>query len=295
MRTAPRDFYRGHVAAVARALIGCTLLVDGIGGAIVETEAYAADDPASHSFRGRTPRNAAMFGPPGHAYVYLSYGLHWCLNIVAGEAPGAAVLIRALAPVHGIEAMRARRGSMPDRLLCAGPGRVGQALGITRAHDGLALDAPPFALLLPGAPPPLAEGARIGISRAADQPWRFGWAGSPHLSRPFPAGGREQPAGPGVLPPSSQPRREAMSTDDRRMHGGNTPGLVPGRGHERHEEPVRLGRAEPGATPEAPDGDTETLPGTRAVSQTAGQPEDSALSGHVATRSGTAINDDEKA
>jgi DNA-3-methyladenine glycosylase len=173
--------------AVARRLIGVTLLVDGVGGIIVETEAYDRDDPASHCFAGPTARNAAMFGPPGHAYVYRSYGIHWCLNLVCrAEGHGAGVLIRAIEPVAGLDTMRARRGLDDVRLLSAGPGRVGQALGITRAHNGLAIDAPPFELL--PAPPKVrvVSGPRIGISKAVDQPWRFGLAGSPFLSRPFP-------------------------------------------------------------------------------------------------------------
>ncbi|MDO9115314.1 MAG: DNA-3-methyladenine glycosylase [Polaromonas sp.] len=172
--------------SVARRLIGATLLVDGVGGIIVETEAYDRDDPASHSFAGPTPRNAAMFGPPGHAYVYRSYGIHWCLNIVCREAGhGAGVLVRAIEPVAGLDTMRARRGLDDVRLLCAGPGRVGQALGITREHNGLPVTAPPFEWL--PAPPKVkvVSGPRIGISKAVDQPWRFGLAGSPFLSRPF--------------------------------------------------------------------------------------------------------------
>lgn len=171
---------------VARALIGATLLVDGVGGLIVETEAYDAEDPASHTYGGPTPRNASMFGPPGHAYVYRSYGIHWCLNFVCREAGhGAGVLIRALEPTHGLQAMRERRGPVPDRLLCAGPGRVGQALGITRAHDGLALDRPPFLLLPAAAPAAVVVGVRIGISKAQDMPWRFGLQGSHFVSRRF--------------------------------------------------------------------------------------------------------------
>ena len=176
------------VAVAAQALIGAVLMVDGAGGIIVETEAYDRHDPASHSHRGPTPRNAAMFGPPGHAYVYRSYGMHWCLNLVCGPEPGAAVLIRAVQPQHGLDAMRARRGTMPDRLLCAGPGRLCAALGVTAALDGLALDAPPFQLLAPAGPVAVVAGPRIGISRAQDVPWRFGLQGSRHLSRPFPPG-----------------------------------------------------------------------------------------------------------
>lgn len=177
--------------ALALRLIGVTLLVNGVGGRIVETEAYDGADPASHSFRGRTPRNAAMFGPPGRAYVYRSYGVHWCLNLVCGQdGEGEAVLIRALQPTHGLAAMRARRGLEDERLLCAGPGRLAQALAIDRSFDHLPLDAPPFALLAPqeGSPAPaLVVGPRIGISKAAEVPWRFGEAGSRFLSRPFAA------------------------------------------------------------------------------------------------------------
>lgn len=181
----PIDFLPSPVA-VARQLIGWTLLVDGVGGVIVETEAYDADDPASHSFSGRTARNAAMFGPPGHAYVYLSYGLHWCLNFVCREAGhGAAVLVRALQPTHGLDVMRARRGLEPLRLLAAGPGRVGQALGIDRSFDGLPLDAPPFELLPPPGAVGVVVGPRIGVSKAAEMPWRFGLAGSAFLSKPM--------------------------------------------------------------------------------------------------------------
>lgn len=172
---------------VARRLIGATLLVDGVGGVIVETEAYDRSDAASHTYRGPTPRNAAMFGPPGHAYVYRSYGLHWCLNVVCREAGhGAGVLIRAIEPTRGLAAMRARRGLEDARLLCAGPGRVGQALAITREqHNGRPLDAPPFTLTPAREPVRVLSGPRIGISKAVELPWRFVLAGSPYLSKPL--------------------------------------------------------------------------------------------------------------
>ena len=171
---------------LAQALIGATLLVDGIGGRIVETEAYEREDPASHSHRGPTRRNAAMFGRPGDVYVYRSYGLHWCLNIVCrATGHGAAVLIRALEPLAGLEVMQRRRGFDDPRLLCAGPGRVGQALGISSAHNGLRIDAPPFELRPASGMLPISCGRRIGISKALEHPWRFGLADSPFLSRPF--------------------------------------------------------------------------------------------------------------
>ncbi len=174
------------VAEAAQALIGAVLLVGGAGGLIVETEAYDRHDPASHSHRGPTPRNAAMFGPPGHAYVYRSYGMHWCLNLVCGNEPGAAVLIRALQPLSGLPAMRARRGGMAERLLCAGPGRLCQALGVTAALDGQPLHQPPFRLLDRAEACAVVAGPRIGITQARDAPWRFGLRGSRYLSRPFP-------------------------------------------------------------------------------------------------------------
>ena len=181
----PADF-AGPSDVLARELIGATLLVDGIGGRIVETEAYDHEDPASHSFSGPTPRNAVMFGPPGRAYVYRSYGIHWCLNFVCNdEGHGAGVLIRAIEPTHGIDVMRARRGLDDLRLLCAGPGRVGQALGITREFNGLRLDRKPFKVLAATEPMQVVTGPRIGISKAMDVPWRFGLAGSRFVSRPF--------------------------------------------------------------------------------------------------------------
>lgn len=166
---------------LAPRLIGARLLVDGVGGMIVETEAYLRNDPASHSFRGPSRANAAMFGPPWHAYVYRSYGLHWCFNIVA--AGHGAVLIRALAPEHGIDRMIRRRGGAAR--LCAGPGCLTQALGIAASLNGRSLAEPPFDLTFPDGGRRIVTGPRIGISKAIDQPWRFGLTGSPHLSKPF--------------------------------------------------------------------------------------------------------------
>jgi DNA-3-methyladenine glycosylase len=181
-----RAFFARSVHEVALELIGATLLVDGVGGRVVEVEAYDQDDPASHSFPGRTARTASMFGPPGHAYVYRSYGIHWCLNLVCAEDGRAeAALVRALEPTSGLEAMRERRGLDAARALCSGPGKLCQALGITRVHDGLALDEPPFELLARESEHALAVGTRIGITRAVEQPWRYGLAGSPFLSRRF--------------------------------------------------------------------------------------------------------------
>ena len=172
-----------HVAA--RDLIGWTLTVDGVGGRIVETEAYHYADPASHSFSGPTERNAVMFGPPGTIYVYRSYGIHWCMNLVCGDEPGSAVLLRAIEPTVGLDLMIARRGLDAPRLLCSGPGRLCQALAVTRAHNGLRVDEPPFELT-PGARADVVVGPRIGITKAVDVPWRFGEAGSRYLSKPFP-------------------------------------------------------------------------------------------------------------
>jgi DNA-3-methyladenine glycosylase len=169
----------------ARLLIGWTLTKDGVGGRIVETEAYHFEDPASHSFSGPTARNAVMFGPPGVIYVYRSYGIHWCMNLVCGPVPGSAVLIRALEPTAGIDLMIARRGLDDPRLLCSGPGRLCEALAVTREHNGLRIDQPPFALE-PGPTADVVVGPRIGITKAVDVAWRFGEKGSRFVSKPFP-------------------------------------------------------------------------------------------------------------
>jgi DNA-3-methyladenine glycosylase len=181
--------FERSVHEVAPELIGAGLFVDGVGGTIVEVEAYDHEDPAAHGFGNRrTERNAAMFLPGGHVYVYRSYGVHWCLNVVCEPAGvAAAVLIRALEPTAGLEEMRARRGVEDVRLLCSGPGRLCQALGVTRAHDGLPVDRPPFELRPRTGAPALAIGPRVGITKAADRPWRYGLAGSRFLSRRFPA------------------------------------------------------------------------------------------------------------
>ena len=181
-----RDFFARSVHEVAPELIGATLLFRGVGGIIVEVEAYHHTDPAAHSYGGRTERNAVMFGPPGFAYVYRSYGIHWCLNFVCERAGSAsAVLIRAIEPVEGIATMRRRRGIDDLRALCSGPGKICEALGIARAQNGLALDAPPFELLARAGAVKIAKGVRIGITKAADRPWRYGLAGSKFLSKPF--------------------------------------------------------------------------------------------------------------
>jgi DNA-3-methyladenine glycosylase len=174
-------FFNRPALIVARELIGATLLVDGVGGAIVETEAYHRDDPASHSFPGPTKRNAVMFAGPAQAYVYFIYGVHWCLNFTCADA--GAVLIRALEPTQGVATMAERRGADKPRALCSGPGKLAQALGVGPAHNGLSLLASPFELQV--APPGIdvATGLRVGITKAAEQPWRFGLAGSPYLSR----------------------------------------------------------------------------------------------------------------
>ena len=182
-----REFFARSVHEVAPDLLGATLLLDGVGGLVVEVEAYEPEDPASHGYGGRTARNASMFGPPGHAYVYRSYGIHWCLNLVCEEEGRAsAVLVRALEPTDGLELMRARRGLGEPRLLCSGPGRLCQALGITREHDGLALDEPPFALKERAGEIEVAAAPRVGITRAVERPWRFAVPGSRYLSRALP-------------------------------------------------------------------------------------------------------------
>jgi len=181
-----KAFFTRSVHAVAPDLIGATLLFDTAGGVIVEVEAYHHTDPAAHSFRGRTERNAVMFGPPGFAYVYRSYGIHWCLNFVCEkEGSASAVLIRALEPTQGVAAMRRRRDLQDDRLLCSGPGRLCEALGVTGAHNGLALDRPPFRLRARQDQVEIVTGPRIGISKAVELPWRYGLKGSRFLSKPF--------------------------------------------------------------------------------------------------------------
>jgi DNA-3-methyladenine glycosylase len=181
-----RAFFARSVHEIAPDLIGVTLLVDGVGGVIVEVEAYHHTEPAAHSFRGPTPRNLVMFGPPGVAYVYRSYGIHWCVNFVCEEAGSAsAVLIRALQPTHGIPAMRRRRGLHDERSLCSGPGKLCEALGITDKHNGLALDAPPIALYGRLDKPEIVSGIRIGLTKAVELPWRYGLKGSKFLSKPF--------------------------------------------------------------------------------------------------------------
>lgn len=182
-----RAFFDRPAAIVARDLVGMVLTVSGVGGIIVETEAYDQADPASHSAGGPTPRNAAMFGPPGHAYVYRSYGIHWCLNFVCeGEGAGAAVLLRAIEPTIGLDRMATRRGLADPEKLATGPGRLCQALGIDRRFDGLPLDAPPFRLDIGAAAPAITAGRRIGITRGIETAWRFGWEGSRFLSKRFP-------------------------------------------------------------------------------------------------------------
>ena len=180
-------FFARPVAQVAPELLGCVLEIGDLAGEIVEVERYQQDDPASHSFHGPTPRAAVMFGPPGRLYVYRSYGIHWCANVVCEpEGHGAAVLIRAVAPTRGLDVMRQRRGPVDDRRLCSGPGRLCQAFGIDGSMNASVLGAGPVRLRAGVPVPDIAIGPRIGISVATEQPWRLGVAGSPHLSLPFP-------------------------------------------------------------------------------------------------------------
>jgi DNA-3-methyladenine glycosylase len=186
LKPLPRSFFARSVHTVAPDLIGATLLFKGVGGVIVEVEAYHQTDPAAHSFGGRTERNAVIFGPPGYAYVYRSYGIHWCLNFVCEpEGVASAVLIRALAPTHGLAVMRRRRGVTDERLLCSGPGRLSQALGITDAQYGLPLDNPPFEIFARADDVEVAVGPRIGLTKAIEHPWRYGLSGSRFVSKPF--------------------------------------------------------------------------------------------------------------
>jgi DNA-3-methyladenine glycosylase len=182
-----RAFFDRSVHEVAPDLIGATFLVNGVGGIIVEVEAYHHTDPAAHSYNGPTPRNRIMFGPPGFSYVYRSYGIHWCVNFVCEEAGSAsAVLIRALEPTHGLAAMRRRRGIGDERALCSGPGKLCEAMGISIAQSELPLDKPPIALFARTEKPEIAIGIRIGITKAVELPWRYGLKGSKFLSKPFP-------------------------------------------------------------------------------------------------------------
>jgi len=181
-----RSFFNRSVHEVAPELIGATLLFRGVGGIIVEVEAYHHTDPAAHSYGGQTPRNAVMFGPPGYTYVYRSYGIHWCINFVCERAGSAsAVLIRALEPTEGLAAMHRRRRTKDSRLLCSGPGRLTEALGITHAQNGCALDEAPFELRARAGAVDVVAGPRIGITKAVEQPWRYGLNGSRFLSKPF--------------------------------------------------------------------------------------------------------------
>jgi DNA-3-methyladenine glycosylase len=184
-----RSFFSRSVHEVAPDLIGAVLLVNGVGGRLVEVEAYHHTDPAAHSYIGPTERNAVMFGPPGYAYVYRSYGIHWCLNLVCEPAGSAsAVLIRAIEPTEGLAVMRRRRGLAEVRLLCSGPGRLCEALGVTHDHNGLALTAPPFAIFAREGDEEVIAGPRIGLTKAVDKPWRYGLKGSRFLSKPFAPG-----------------------------------------------------------------------------------------------------------
>ncbi|MGY3452525.1 DNA-3-methyladenine glycosylase [Bradyrhizobium sp. USDA 4353] len=186
-----RSFFARDVLQLAPELIGATFLVDGVGGVIVEVEAYHHTDPAAHSFRGPTPRNQVMFGPPGFAYVYRSYGIHWCVNFVCeAEGSASAVLIRAVEPTLGIDEMQRRRGLEDVRMLCSGPGKLTEAMGVTIAHNALPLDAPPIELFARPDDVEVVTGVRIGITKAVEKPWRFGLKGSRFLSKPFPPSSR---------------------------------------------------------------------------------------------------------
>jgi DNA-3-methyladenine glycosylase len=181
-----KSFFARSVHEVAPDLIGATFLVNGVGGIIVEVEAYDQTDPAAHSFRGPTPRNAVMFGPPGYTYVYLSYGLNWCVNFVCQAAGSAAgVLLRAIEPTHGLAAMRQRRGVTDAKALCSGPGKLCEALAITKALGELPIDRSPIALHARSGGAEIATGVRIGLTKAVDLPWRYGLKGSKYLSKRF--------------------------------------------------------------------------------------------------------------
>ena len=181
-----RSFFDRSVHKVAPELIGATLLVDGVGGIIVELEAYHQTDPAAHSYTGRTERNVVMFGPAGYVYVYRSYGIHWCVNFVCEEEGSAsAVLIRAIEPTEGLAAMRRRRGLTDERALCSGPGKLCEAMAITHKHNGLPLDRAPFELRARSKTPDVVTGVRIGITKAVEKPWRYGLKDSKFLSKPF--------------------------------------------------------------------------------------------------------------
>ncbi|HEX7790424.1 MAG TPA: DNA-3-methyladenine glycosylase [Afipia sp.] len=185
-RLLTRKFFARSVHIIAPDLIGATVLVDGVGGIIAEVEAYHHTEPAAHSFNGPTPRNRVMFGPPGFLYVYRSYGIHWCMNFVCEkEGSASAVLIRALQPTHGIPAMRRRRGLHDERTLCSGPGKLCEAMAVTDKHNALPLDAPPIAIYARTRKPEIVSGVRIGITKAAELPWRYGLKDSKFLSKPF--------------------------------------------------------------------------------------------------------------
>lgn len=250
--------FNQEITGLARDLIGARLLVRGVGGTVIETEAYGRDDPASHSFRGPTPRNAPMFGPPGTVYVYLSYGSHLCLNVVG--RPGEAVLIRALRPEIGVEVMQVRRNGATH--LAAGPGRLGQALAVSMADNGRRFGGEGL-LLLPGVPvADVLTGPRIGITRAADRPWRFGMPGVAGLSRPFPTvRGTRSPAR--CFPWTQDCPETPMPNEPRPAAAKRTPpvdrqnaqGDHEGSPH-RPEEFKKANRAVQGPKPVIPDPDT---------------------------------------